>query len=79
MVSGAWRNAKSATRHHYDMREKGVERSLQTLLKIDHKDGFDCPSGAWPDPDGERKTAHTEEAYARGFPRAQYPWNGPAT
>jgi molybdopterin-dependent oxidoreductase alpha subunit len=38
-------------------REMGVHRSLQTLLKINQKDGFDCPSCAWPDPDGERKTA----------------------
>jgi molybdopterin-dependent oxidoreductase alpha subunit len=30
---------------------------LQTLLKINQKDGFDCPSCAWPDPDGHRKTA----------------------
>ena len=39
------------------MREMGVKRSFQTLLKINQKDGFDCPSCAWPDPDGERKTA----------------------
>ena len=30
---------------------------MQTLLKLNQKDGFDCPSCAWPDPDGERKTA----------------------
>jgi molybdopterin-dependent oxidoreductase alpha subunit len=35
----------------------GVGRTLRTLLKINQKDGFDCPSCAWPDPDGERKTA----------------------
>src|SRR5579872_2797298 len=42
---------------HHGMREMGVERSLQTLLKLNQKDGFDCPGCAWPDPDGERKTA----------------------
>ncbi len=42
---------------HYGMREMGAGRSLQTLLKLNQKDGFDCPSCAWPDPDGERKTA----------------------
>ena len=35
----------------------GVERSLATLLKLNQKNGFDCPSCAWPDPDGDRKTA----------------------
>jgi molybdopterin-dependent oxidoreductase alpha subunit len=39
------------------VREMGVRRSLQTLLKVNQKDGFDCPSCAWPDPDGARKTA----------------------
>jgi molybdopterin-dependent oxidoreductase alpha subunit len=39
------------------VRDMGVKRSLRTLLKVNQKDGFDCPSCAWPDPDGERKTA----------------------
>jgi molybdopterin-dependent oxidoreductase alpha subunit len=38
-------------------REMGTARSLRTLLNVNQKDGFDCPSCAWPDPDGERKTA----------------------
>jgi molybdopterin-dependent oxidoreductase alpha subunit len=42
---------------HYGVREMGVKRSFQTLLKVNQKDGFDCPSCAWPDPDGHRKTA----------------------
>ena len=37
--------------------EMGVKRSLRTLLAVNQMDGFDCPSCAWPDPDGERKTA----------------------
>ncbi|MGH8327652.1 MAG: hypothetical protein ACRET2_12905, partial [Steroidobacteraceae bacterium] len=36
--------------------EMGAKRSLQTLLRINQVDGFDCPSCAWPDP-AERKTA----------------------
>lgn len=28
----------------------GVRRTFQTLLKINQKDGFDCPGCAWPDP-----------------------------
>jgi molybdopterin-dependent oxidoreductase alpha subunit len=35
----------------------GVKRSFKTLLNLNQKDGFDCPSCAWPDPDDERKTA----------------------
>jgi hypothetical protein len=31
-------------------KEMGVERSFETLLKVNQKDGFDCPSCAWPDP-----------------------------
>jgi molybdopterin-dependent oxidoreductase alpha subunit len=42
---------------HRGTREMGVSRSLKTLLTLNQKDGYDCPSCAWPDPDGERKTA----------------------
>jgi molybdopterin-dependent oxidoreductase alpha subunit len=42
---------------HFGIREMGVKRSLQTLLKVNQKDGFDCPSCAWPDPDGKRNVA----------------------
>jgi molybdopterin-dependent oxidoreductase alpha subunit len=42
---------------HRGVRDMGVGRSLRTLLKVNQKDGFDCPSCAWPDPDGDRKTA----------------------
>jgi molybdopterin-dependent oxidoreductase alpha subunit len=37
--------------------DMGVGRTFRTLLLINQKDGFDCPSCAWPDPDGDRKTA----------------------
>jgi molybdopterin-dependent oxidoreductase alpha subunit len=37
--------------------EMGVKRAFQTLLKVNQKDGFDCPSCAWPDPDGKRNVA----------------------
>ncbi len=30
--------------------EMGVARTLKTLGKLNHADGFDCPSCAWPDP-----------------------------
>lgn len=35
----------------YAWREMGARRSLRTLLRINHEEGFDCPSCAWPDPD----------------------------
>jgi len=37
--------------------EMGVGRTFTTLLAVNQKDGFDCPSCAWPDPDGDRRTA----------------------
>ena len=42
---------------HRGAREMGPTRSVRTLLKLNQKDGFDCPSCAWPDPDDARKTA----------------------
>lgn len=35
----------------------GVGRGGRALLKVNQHDGFDCPSCAWPDPDGHRATA----------------------
>ena len=37
--------------------EMGISRGLRTLLKINQKDGFDCPGCAWPEPDDERSHA----------------------
>ncbi|CAH0995783.1 putative oxidoreductase [Emticicia aquatica] len=31
-----------------------LKRGLKALLNLNQKDGVDCPSCAWPDPDGER-------------------------
>src|SRR3954471_6527447 len=42
-------------RHAYA--EMGVRRSLRTLTSLNQKDGYDCQSCAWPDPDGERHVA----------------------
>jgi len=46
----------ASTKHVW--REAGAARGLRTLLKVNQKDGFDCPGCAWPDPDGAR--AHAE-------------------
>lgn len=46
--------------------EMGPARTVKTLLKLNHSDGFDCPSCAWPDPDPEhRKLAEFCENGAR--------------
>lgn len=34
--------------------EAGIGRGLKALSNMNQKDGFDCPSCAWPDPDDER-------------------------
>ena len=31
--------------------QMGVKRSIQTLLRVNQKDGFDCPGCAWPEED----------------------------
>ena len=36
--------------------EAGIVRGLKALNKLNTKDGFDCPSCAWPDPDDERSS-----------------------
>ena len=38
----------------YALGEGGLARGLKALGKMNQKDGFDCPSCAWPDPDDER-------------------------
>ena len=51
-LAAVWSSLKHAAR------EMGLVRGTRTLLKVNQKDGFDCPGCAWPDPDGER--AHFE-------------------
>ena len=38
----------------YVFGEAGILRGLKVLNKLNAKNGFDCPSCAWPDPDDER-------------------------
>ena len=49
------------------LRDMGIKRSLQTLLQVNQKEGFDCPSCAWPDPDGDRKMAEFCENGAKAI------------
>jgi molybdopterin-dependent oxidoreductase alpha subunit len=39
------------------IRSMGAKRTLKTLTTLNQKDGYDCPSCAWPDPDDQRKAA----------------------
>ena len=34
--------------------EMGVGRGFNALIKLNQKDGYDCPGCAWPDPDDDR-------------------------
>jgi molybdopterin-dependent oxidoreductase alpha subunit len=47
------RSVIETARHGFG--EMGVGRTFHTLARINQKDGFDCPSCAWPDPDGQRR------------------------
>jgi len=38
------------------LKEAGALRGMKALLKLNQKDGFDCPSCAWPDPDDDRSS-----------------------
>jgi molybdopterin-dependent oxidoreductase alpha subunit len=44
----------------YAVSEMGPKRAAQTLSKMNHIDGFDCPSCAWPDPDRRRAAEFCE-------------------
>ena len=44
---------KEALRHGF--KEMGIVRSMKALLEMNQKDGFDCPSCAWPDPEKPSK------------------------
>src|SRR5215471_6990211 len=45
------------TSFKHALKEMGVRRSLKTLTSLNQKDGYDCQSCAWPDPDGDRHVA----------------------
>ncbi|WP_431044977.1 FdhF/YdeP family oxidoreductase [Streptomyces sp. P1-3] len=41
-------------------RQMGVRRTALTLLKVNQKDGFDCPGCAWPEPEKRAKAEFCE-------------------
>jgi len=36
------------------LRGTDIGRGWKALVNLNQKDGYDCPSCAWPDPDGHR-------------------------
>lgn len=51
----------------YAWEEMGVSRGAITLMMLNQKDGIDCTSCAWPDPDGKRHIAEFCENGARAI------------
>ncbi len=47
--AGGSQSVQQALQHTF--REMGAGKALKGLLKMNQKDGFDCPSCAWPDPE----------------------------
>lgn len=48
-------------------REAGMIRGTRGLLEMNQMGGFDCPSCAWPDPDGDRSLAEFCENGAKAL------------
>ncbi len=51
----------------YILREAGLARGTKGLLEMNQPGGFDCPSCAWPDPDGIRAIAEFCENGAKAL------------
>ena len=49
------------------LREAGPLRGVKGLLEMNQNGGFDCPSCAWPDPDGDRSFAEFCENGAKSL------------
>ncbi|MAS94697.1 MAG: hypothetical protein CMO55_15975 [Verrucomicrobiales bacterium] len=45
----------------------GLKRGTKGMLQLNQKDGFDCPSCAWPDPDDHRATTEFCENGAKAM------------
>ncbi|MBT8238315.1 MAG: molybdopterin-dependent oxidoreductase, partial [Croceitalea sp.] len=56
---------KEAMRHTF--KEMGVLRAMRSLLQMNQKNGFDCPSCAWPDPESPSKVAEYCENGAKAL------------
>jgi molybdopterin-dependent oxidoreductase alpha subunit len=64
-VAGGLPSITTALRYVWE--EMGVTRGAITLLRLNQKDGIDCTSCAWPDPDDKRHIAEFCENGARAI------------
>ena len=72
--AGGWGALNATMRHGFS--EMGFGRTVQTLLKVNQEDGFDCPGCAWPEPQHRSSfefcengaKAVVEEANASAYP-----------
>lgn len=56
---------KEALRHGF--KEMGILRSMRALMDMNQKEGFDCPSCAWPDPEKPSQVAEYCENGAKAL------------
>ena len=56
-----------ASSMNHILREAGPVRGTHGLLEMNQHGGFDCPSCAWPDPDGDRSLAEFCENGAKAL------------
>ncbi len=54
-IPAVYHSLKPAVQH------MGAKRALEATFKMNQKDGFDCPSCAWPDPTHRSKFEYCEE------------------
>ncbi|MDN3481559.1 FdhF/YdeP family oxidoreductase [Arthrobacter sp. APC 3897] len=54
-IPAVYHSLKPAVQH------MGAKRALEATFKMNQKDGFDCPSCAWPDPSHRSKFEYCEE------------------
>jgi molybdopterin-dependent oxidoreductase alpha subunit len=64
-VAAGTQGVYQALKHSFN--EMGITRSMSALLKMNQKDGFDCPSCAWPDPEEPSKIAEYCENGAKAL------------
>ncbi|MGJ3241705.1 MAG: FdhF/YdeP family oxidoreductase [Opitutales bacterium] len=54
-TAAGWKAVGVSLKHVAE--EPGLARGTRALLRLNQQAGFDCPSCAWPDPEGERAVA----------------------
>src|SRR4051812_13862838 len=76
-TAAGFRAIRETTTHTFS--KMSPVRATRALLKMNQKDGFDCPSCAWPDPDGKRTIAEFCESGAKALADEAMSGHLPAT